>query len=109
MIDRNLKKELKERERRLKGNVLHLQVLIEKIYSLERHMVKNPICTDDNNRVFRMCTKQIAEFSEDVKCLSKDIIDNYYLAMNTIQIFQEKHENEIELIRKGEQKAFGQY
>ena len=52
MIDRNFKKELKGRESRLKGNALHLQVLIEKIYSLERYMIKNPFRTDDDNDVF---------------------------------------------------------
>ena len=105
MIDRNLKKELKERETKLKGNILHLQVLIEKIYSLERYMIKNPFRTDDDNVVFRMCVTEIQDLYIEVECLSKEIIEKYYLSMRMVQLLQEKYQNEIELIRKGVQNS----
>lgn len=103
MIDRNFKKELKGRERRLKGNALHLQVLIEKIYSRERYMIKNPFRTDDDNDVFRMCGKETQDLYIEIDYLSKEIIENYYLSMRTVQMIQEKYGNEIELIQKGVQ------
>ena len=90
MIDRDFKIELKERERRLKGKALHLQVLMEKIYSLERYMIKNPFRIDDDNDVFRMCVKKTQDLYIEIDYLSKEIIENYYLSMRTVQMLQEK-------------------
>lgn len=101
MINRSLKKELKAREKKLGGDALYLQVLIEKIYSLERYMIKNPFRTDDDNIIFRTCVTQIEELYKEVEYLSKEIIENYFLSMSKVQILQEKYENEIYLIRKG--------